>query len=121
TYDEQYQKALALAFEQAKGKAEALAPVLSSGEDTTLTLTSLTESPSSMQYRYADAGGFTAMDAVASASDVEQAKVNATVVPGTIDIEATVIAEYSLLDPSVINEAIASLAGASYEASELFS
>ncbi len=121
TYDEQYQKALALAFEQAKGKAEALAPVLSSGENTTLALTSLTESPSSMQYRYADAGGFTAMDAVASASDVEQAKVNATVVPGTIDIEATVIAEYSLLDPSVINEAIASLAGASYEASELFS
>ena len=100
TYDEQYQKALAMAFEQAKGKAEALLPTLADSEKATLTLKGVTESPNSMQYRYADAGSYATMDQAAGASGAEAAKVNATVVPGTIDIEANVTVEYGLVDPS---------------------
>ena len=100
TYDEQYQKALAMAFEQAEAKADALLPTLADSPDAALTLKDVTESPSSMQYRYADAGAFAAMDQASGASGAEAAKANATVVPGTIDIEANVTVEYGLFDPA---------------------
>lgn len=110
TYDEQYQEALAQAVAQAKAKANALLPTLTDSDDASLTLKGVTESPSSMQYRYADAGSYATMDAAASGS--EQAKVGSTVVPGTIEIEASVTVEYGLFDPSgfekVMSDAVAS-------------
>lgn len=93
-YDVLYEQALALAVEQASSKAQAL--VAASGEGGAAVLESISEQPSSQQYRYADAGVLSTATAEDSAAGSSKADVSASVVPGTIDIEAEVQATYRL-------------------------
>lgn len=104
TYDEHYQQALAQAVEQAKAKAQALLPALATSDGAKLSLESVAESPSSMQYRYADAGAFQTMESAADMAASGGAKVSSTVVPGTIEIEANVTVTYGLIDPGAYTD-----------------
>lgn len=111
-YDTLYQQALVLAVEQAKGKAQALSGALFTNSDENgLTVESVTESPSSQQYRYADTSAYSMAASENATADKAASGTSVSVQPGTIDIEAQVTVTYRAYDYQGISDTLAAMVG----------
>ena len=93
-YDAQYQQALLKAIEQARGKAEAIASATGASLGDPV---SVTEGYDSQQYRLTNNVSYAADEAATADSASGSAQLKLDVDPGTIEIEATVTVEYSVV------------------------
>ena len=95
SYDEVYNEALAKAYIQAQGRAQALANAAGTGLGR---MVSVDETQDSQMYRYANTAGGAMYDIVAeeaAAADMG-AFVEGAIAPGTIEIEASVTVTYEV-------------------------
>ena len=104
-YDAQYEQALLKAIEQARGKAEAIAGATGA---TLGSPVSVTEGYDGQQYRLTNSIAYAADEEAATAdSGAGSSQLKLDIDPGTIEIEASVTVEYSVVSEE-LSELIAS-------------
>lgn len=104
-YDAQYEQALLKAIEQARGKAEAIAGATGA---TLGSPVSVTEGYDGQQYRLTNSIAYAADEEAATAdSGAGSSQLKLDIDPGTIEIEASVTVEYSVVSDE-LSELIAS-------------
>ena len=103
-YDAQYEQALLKAIEQARGKAEAIAGATGA---TLGSPVSVTEGYDGQQYRLTNSIAYAADEAATADSGAGSSQLKLDIDPGTIEIEASVTVEYSVVSDE-LSELIAS-------------